>query len=114
MPGRAERRADPAALGFFAGPEERVATVSPDPAVVDLVSRDFNVSESNGQSLWASQNLLSCEKRLDRKEAQPEGFCIAALNTVLDAPTEHLVATADTQRRQCTLRSFGEGAVDSA
>src|SRR5215208_1165869 len=108
MPGGAERRSRPATLGAFVGLEERVATVSPYSPVVDLIPRDFRVPESNGPSLRTPQNLLLSEKRPDRQEPEPEGFCLATLHTVLDTPAEHLVAAADAQRGQGALRPFGE------
>ena len=114
MPTRAERRADPAALGIFAGLEERVATVSPDPSVVYLIPRDFRVPESDGPSLGTPQDFLGFERGLDGQEPEGQGFCLATLHTVLDAPSEHLVAAADAQGGQDKLRSFGEDMVDSA
>ena len=82
--------------------------------MVDLIPRDFRGPESNGPALGTPQDLLFCERRHDRQKPEPEDFCLTALHTVLDAPAEHLVAAADAQRGQGTLRSFDEGVVDAA
>src|SRR5215211_1644405 len=114
VPGGTERRTFHAAFCVIAGIEERFAPVSPDSPVVDLIPGYFRVPETGSPSLRAPQDLLVLENCLHGQETEPEGFCLSTLHAVLDESAEHLVAAADTQHGQATLRPFGEGLLEAA